>query len=69
MSKITIPTEVWIELYSELAEWHVEKSAHEHPWEEDGEGNKSYTEDAQDQFDYTSDCIEKILENFFQRGS
>jgi len=69
MSKITIPTEVWVELYSELAAWHVEESALDHPTSVDENGNESYTEDAQNRFDDASDYIEEILESFFEKGS
>ena len=70
MSKITIPTEDWVELCSDLAEWYVEESALlDSPWQEDDEGNLSYTDDAQDRFNAASSAIEEILESFFVKGS
>ena len=55
MSKIMIPTEIWVELYSELASWHVENSIDD--------------PEAQDQFNAASSDIEEILESFFVKGS
>ena len=67
MSKITIPTEVWIQLYAELANWHVEESALDNPYQEDEHGNESYTEEAQDKFNHASGCVEEILGRFFEK--
>ena len=67
MSKITIPGEVWVELYLDLAEWFVEDSALDNPLQEDDEGNLSYTEEAQNKFNAASDSVEEILGNFFVR--
>ena len=78
MSKITIPTEVWVKLYAELAGWHVEKH-YEHnddhdsdgnyivPWTKDENGDESYTEEAQDKFNDASGSVEEILGRFFER--
>ena len=72
MSRITIPTEVWVELYSELASWHVENSI-DNPWaafeKEGDEAVFTYNEEAQDKFNAASSVIEEILENFFVKGS
>ena len=67
MSKITIPTHTWIQLYAELANWHVEESAIDNPCQEDEHGNLSYTEEAQDKFNHASGCVEEILESFFEK--
>jgi hypothetical protein len=69
MSKITIPTEIWVELYVELAAWHVEESAIDNPRQEDEDGNESYTEEGQDKFNHASGCVEEILGRFFEKGS
>ena len=69
MSKITISTEVWVELCSVLAEWHVEESAIDNLWQKDNEGNLSYSDEAQNKFNSASDSIEEILESFFEKGS
>tara|TARA_B100000530_G_C15868333_1_gene452301 strand:- start:271 stop:501 length:231 start_codon:yes stop_codon:yes gene_type:complete len=69
MSKITIPTQTWIQLYADLANWHVEESAIDSPWREDEDGNESYTEEAQDKFNHASGCVEEILERFFEKGA
>ena len=69
MSKLTISTEVWVAMRSVLADWHVEESAIDNPWKEDDEGNEAYTEEAQDKFNHASNCIEEILESFFEKGS
>ena len=74
MSKITIPTEVWVELYAELAGWHVEDyfsgiyEGRAKPFylrKEDEHGNESYTEEAQEKFNDAVDDVEKIMSNFF----
>ena len=76
MSKITIPTEVWVELYAELAGWHVEDyfsgiyEGRAKPFylrKEDEHGNESYTEEAQDKFNHASGCVEEILGRFFEK--
>ena len=67
MSKISIPTEIWVELYVELTAWHVEESAIDNPRQEDEDGNESYTEEAQDKFNHASGCVEKILGRFFEK--
>ena len=67
MSKIAIQPEVWVELYSELAGWHVEESAIDNPRQEDEDGNESYTEEAQDKFCDAADCVEEILGRFFEK--
>ena len=69
MSKITIPTEHWVEMRSVLAEWHVEESAIDNLWEKDNEGNLSYSDEAQNKFNSASDAVEEILESFFVKGS
>ena len=67
MSKITIPTEVWVAMRSMLAERHVEESVIDNLWEKDDDGNLSYTDEAQDKFNSASDSVEEILGNFFVR--
>lgn len=67
MSKITIQPEVWVELYSELANWYVEESAIDSPWKEDENGDQYYTAEAQDKFCHAAACIEEILESFFKK--
>jgi hypothetical protein len=67
MSKITIPTHVWVQLYAELANWHVEESALDNPWQEDENGDESYTKEAQDKFNDASDAVEEILGRFFEK--
>jgi len=67
MSKITVPTITWIELYARLAAWHVEETALDYPWKVDDEGNLSYTDDAQDKFNDASDRIQEILSIHFKR--
>ena len=69
MSKITIPTEVWVAMRSALAEWHVEEAAIDNLWEKDNEGNLSYSDEAQDKFNSASDSVEENLESFFVKGS
>ena len=65
--KIAIPAETWVELYSELAGWHVQESALDNPTETDEFGNESLTEEAQEKFVDAVDEVESILESFFEK--
>ena len=69
MSKITIPTEVWVELYAEFANWHVEESAKfvvcGIVWTKNENGDEVYTEEAQEKFNDAVDDVEKIMSHFF----
>ena len=67
-SKIVIPAEQWVELYSELSAWHVQESALDNPTEIDEFGNESYTEEAQSKFEEAAGDVENILETFFEKG-
>ena len=67
MSKITIPTEVWVELYAKLANWHVEDyffGTPIHVWKKDKNGDESYTKEAQDKFNESSGVFEEIMRDF-----
>ena len=66
--KITIPAEQWVGLYAELAGWYVEESALDNPWQEDENGDQSYTEEAQMKFEDAAGAIEEILSDFFEKG-
>tara|TARA_Y100000739_G_scaffold226890_1_gene235297 strand:- start:980 stop:1198 length:219 start_codon:yes stop_codon:yes gene_type:complete len=65
--KIAIPAETWVELYSELAGWHVQESALDNPTKTDEFGNESLTEEAQEKFVDAVDEVESILESFFEK--
>lgn len=65
--KIVIPSEQWVELYSEIAGWHVQESALGKHFETDEFGNESYTEEAQMKFEDATESIEEILEQFFEK--
>jgi len=66
--KLVVPAETWIELYSEIAGWHVQESALDNPTETDDSGNESYTEEAQAKFEEAAGEVENILETFFEKG-
>ena len=65
--KIVVPAETWVELYSEIAGWHVQESALDNPIETDEFGNESYTEEAQAKFEDAAGEVESILESFFEK--
>ena len=56
MSKISIPKEVWVQLYAELAGWHVEDYFF-------GDADSGI----QDKFNHASDAFEEILGRFFEK--
>ena len=61
MSKIKIPTEIWIELYAELASYVAEYSALDLIYDDDGQR----TPESDDKFCGIVDDVESILEEFF----
>ena len=63
MSKIKIPTETWIELYSELSGYAEELSAIDPIYGDDGQR----TPESDDKFCNIVDDVESILEQFFIR--
>ena len=62
--KITIPTEVWIELYSELSSY-VENKCFPNRKTHNEEGER--LDETQDDFCEIVDEIEGILESYFKR--
>ena len=61
MSKIKIPTEIWVELYSNLAGYVEEYSALDPIYDDDGQR----TPESDDKFCGIVDDVESILEEFF----
>ena len=61
MSKIKIPTEMWVELYSDLAGYVEEYSALDPIYDDDGQRNP----ESDDKFCGIVDDVESILEEFF----
>jgi len=59
--KIKIPTEIWVELYSELSEHILEFSAIDSVCDEDGER----TPEAEDKFCDIVGDVEIIMDRFF----
>ena len=68
MSKITIPSEVWVKLYTELSAHILEYSSLDPVFEIDENGVERYTDDKQDQFCQIVDDVESILDTFFEKG-
>ena len=62
--KITIPTEIWIELYSELSSY-VENKCFPNRKTHNEEGER--LDETQDDFCEIVDEIEGILESYFKR--
>jgi hypothetical protein len=62
--KITIPSEVWIELYSELSSY-VENKCFPNRKTHNEEGER--LDETQDEFCEIVDEVEGILETFFRR--
>jgi len=67
--KIKIPSELWVELYSEIAGAIVEYSALDPTMTTDENGDERYTEEAQEKFNHCSDMVEEILENYFVKNT
>ena len=68
MKKITLPAEIWVELYSEIAGAIVEYSALDPTMTTDENGDERYTEEAQEKFNDCAEMVEEILEGFFIKG-
>ena len=64
MSKIIIPDENWIELYSELSEYILEYASLDPIY--DDEGNR--TEEKQDEFIDIVNSVESIMESVLTKG-
>jgi len=67
--KIKIPSELWVELYSEIAGAIVEYSALDPTMTTDENGDKRYTEEAQEKFNDCAEMVEEILENYFVKNT
>ena len=67
MGKIKIPSETWVELYSELAGEMVEYSALDMDLYYLGneQGDEVYTEEAQENFIRCSEIVENVLGQYF----
>ena len=64
MSKIIIPAENWIELYSELSEYVLQYASLDPIY--DDEGNR--TEEKQDEFIDIVNSVESIMESVLTKG-
>ena len=64
--KIKIPSEIWVELYSEIAGAIVEYSALDAVTTINDQGDEVYTEEAQDKFIHCSEIVEEILGNYME---
>ena len=67
MNKITIPTQVWVELYTEISAHILEYSSLDPVTEMDENGDERYTEEKQDQFCEIVDDVESIMGTFFKK--
>ena len=65
MSKIKLPSEVWIELYCELSSY-VETRCYPNRKTNNEEGER--IEETQDDFCEIVDDVESILDTFFEKG-
>ena len=65
MSKIKLPSEVWIELYSELSSY-VENRCYPNRKTHNEKGER--IEETQDDFCEIVDDVESILDTFFKKG-
>jgi len=67
MGKIKIPSETWVELYSELAGVMVEYSALDAVTTINDQGDEVYTEEAQEKFIHCSEIFEDLLGHYFTK--
>tara|TARA_A100001011_G_scaffold393422_1_gene483212 strand:+ start:467 stop:676 length:210 start_codon:yes stop_codon:yes gene_type:complete len=65
--KITIPSEVWLELCNDLSDYVLQYSSLDPITEIDENGTEQYTEEKQDQFCEIVDEVESIVAIFFKR--
>lgn len=66
--KITLPPEVWIQLYSEIGAFILEYASLDPVTEVDENGDERYTEEKQDEYCDLCAQVEDILETFFNKG-
>ena len=68
-NKITIPPELWVELYSCIASYILnEVSLDNFEMEKDENGDLRYPEDKELEFESYCEYVEEILEGFFIKG-
>ena len=68
MEKRTIPSEIWVQLYSAIAGAMVEYSALDPTMTTDENGDERYTEEAQEKFNHCTEIAEEILASLFIKG-
>mgnify|MGYP003352575169 FL=1 len=66
--KIKIPSEIWVELYSEIAGAMVHSRPCNRIWVQDENGDLKYTDEAQEKFNKCAEVAEGMLEDFFIKG-
>ena len=66
--KIKIPSEIWVELYSEIAAAIVNYSALDSVTTVKDNGDECYTDEAQEKFNDCAELAEGMLEDFFIKG-
>ena len=68
LNKTTIPTETWVGLYSELADYILEYSSLDPIWTTDSNGDEIRTEEKQDEFMDIADTVEAIMRKVLTKG-
>ena len=66
--KIKIPSEIWVELYSEIASEMINYSALDNITKIMDNGDECYTDEAQEKFNDCAELAEGMLEDFFIKG-
>ena len=66
--KIKIPSETWVELYSEIADAMVRYSALDPVTKIMDNGDECYTDEAQEKFNHCAEVAEGMLEDCFIKG-
>ena len=66
--KIKIPSEIWVKLYSEIADAMVHSRSCNRIWVQDENGNLKYTDEAQEKFNKCAEIAEGMLEDCFIKG-
>jgi len=64
MTKIKIPTPMWVELYSELSTYVENKSSIDNRFDDNG----NRLEEFQGEFETITDDVEEIMSKFFIKG-
>tara|TARA_R100001443_G_scaffold117296_2_gene141168 strand:+ start:1001 stop:1213 length:213 start_codon:yes stop_codon:yes gene_type:complete len=68
MSKVIVPTEKWVGLYADIANYILEYASSDPVVMEDNNGSLVYTPEKQDEFESLVDDVENIMSGYLTKG-